>query len=75
MPLKRKVNCFYELIPTEITHDLEEEKQNLLNLSQTRAEQQLKPNFAVVDTQQTTQLVADKLYAYTILTVTGQIND
>ena len=75
MPLKRKVNCFYELIPTQITHDLEAEKQNLLDLSQTRAEQQLKPNFAVIDTQQTTQLVADKLYAYTILTVTGQIND
>ena len=75
VPLKRKVNCFYELVPTEITHDLEEERQNLLDLSQTRAEQQLKPNFAVVDTQQTTQLVADKLYAYTILTVTGQIND
>lgn len=75
VPLKRKVNCFYELIPTQITHDFEAEKQILLDLSLSNAEQQLKTNFAVVNTQQSTQLVANKLYAYTILTVIGQIND
>lgn len=75
VPLKRKVNCFYELVQTEITHDFEAEKQNLLDQSKTRAEQQLRQNFAVIDTQQSTQLVGEKLYAYTIITVIGQIND
>ncbi len=75
VPLKRKVTCFYELAPTQIEHDFEAEKQSLVEKSQQEAQAKLPQNYELLDQQVKTEIVADTMYAYTIITIQGQIND
>lgn len=75
VPLKRVVNCFYELVPTEISHNLEQEKQSAIQESESIAQGKMQADFQLIDSFTKTEISNRTLYAYTTLTVLGRIND
>lgn len=75
LPIKRKITCFYELAPTVVEHDLQAEKQQMIEQSQQDAKGKMPQGMQVCDEQTQTQIVGDSLFAYTTLTLQGRIND
>ena len=75
LPIKRKITCFYELAPSVVEHDLQAEKQAVIEKSQQDAKNKIPQDLEVCDEQIQTQIVNDCLFAYTTLTLQGRIND
>lgn len=75
LPIKRTATCFYELAPTEISHDFDAEKQILIEKSQQNAYGLIKNTFDLLDETTKTEISGNTMYAYTTLTLQGQIND
>lgn len=74
VPLSRIVNVYYELVPTEITHDFETEKQEIEKKSKDNALSML-TNGEILDEKTESIITADKMIAITTITVDGIIND
>lgn len=75
LPFKRTATCYYELGFVTVTHDLEQEKQIQLEQSRQQAEQKLPNDYVLIDTVSRAEIIDDTLFAYTKLTIKGQIND
>ncbi|MBO5955040.1 MAG: sporulation protein YqfD [Clostridia bacterium] len=73
LPLNRDVCVFYELTPTEIEHDFEKEKQNLVSESEKKAYEKLPVGEILNETTETT-IVENTLVAITTITIFGMIN-
>jgi len=74
LPFTRDVITYYELAYSTVEHNLEEEKQDLIEKSQQQAYQNL-PAGKILKEETKTSLQKNILYAVTTLTIYGNIND
>ncbi len=75
LPFKRTKTCFYELAETQKTYDFEQEKPALIEKSKVDAMSKQPTNCEIVDEISTVEISNNTMYAYTTLTLQGQIND
>lgn len=75
VPFSRDVTIYYELSPVEITHDLDDERDSLIESSRAGAYELLPTYTKMIDEHTKVALVSDALYATTSITVEGVIND
>ena len=75
VPFSRDVTIYYELSPVEITHDLDDERDSLIESSRAGAYELLPTYTKMIDEHTEVALVSDALYATTSITVEGVIND
>ncbi len=75
LPFKRRVDVYHELTTKQITHNLEEEKGSLLKQSEQQAEQTLPEVYEEISRTKETTIQNGTLFATTIITIKGQIND
>lgn len=74
IPFSREVCVYYELIEQTITHDFDNEKQNLQEKSIAEARKNLIAGDILDETTQIS-IVEDKMYACTTIKLEGKIND
>ncbi|MBQ8615510.1 MAG: sporulation protein YqfD [Clostridia bacterium] len=72
LPINRDVCIHYELTTTEIEHDFELEKQELIEKSKNQAYESL-PVGEILSEKSETSIVNDTMYAMTTITVLGEI--
>ena len=73
LPLNRDVYVQYELIKSEIFNDFEKEKQKLIDESIDKAYEKLPVGKILKETTET-NIIADKMFAITTITVYGEIS-
>ncbi|MBE7076891.1 MAG: hypothetical protein E7374_03245 [Clostridiales bacterium] len=74
VPLNRNKIVTYELKTEEITHNFDEEKENLINECEETAKEKARDN-EILSTTTSTFVYNDTMYAVTILKIKGLIND
>jgi len=74
VPLMRTVTVYHELAKQEIQHDFATEKDTLIAESVDQAHEAL-PNGEILSEKCTTTIVDDTMYAMTVISVLGVIND
>lgn len=75
IPLSRDVIVYYELAPVEILHDFDAGKDDLIEKSRTGAYDLLPAYTRMIDEQTSVSVLDDTMYATTIITIEGIIND
>ena len=75
VPFRRRVDEYFELEQKEITHNLLEEKENLIKQSLVLAEQNLPEVYERISTNSQTTVTNNTMFATTTIIVQGLIND
>ncbi len=74
VPFSRDVCVYHELIETEVVHNLEEEKKDIMDRSKQNAYEKIPSGQDIIDERQDTTIINDCLHVVTTITCQGIIH-